>query len=788
MGFFDKFKRKSDNVNNNQNNSPDDKTNKGFEFFDKLIHSGVKKIVLDYDIELISTRFTKEEKKYSNGILLDIDDMVIDGNGHSIDAKGKSRIFICTGKNITIKNITLKNGFAMPDHGGNVNGGAIEIDGGSLHIYNSHLSNNVANKGGAIFKGGHSELDIVDSTFSNNLANDGDGGAISVPLGVLNVNGSTFSNNIAKNYGGAIYITNANFKIQKCMFSDNKAEYGGAVSDYGRIPFIPAPIIYEDVSNINESIFSNNAAVNEGGAIHSRDELNINDSKLISNDSSEGAAIYSQGHTKVLNCIISNNKSQADIIINHDSLQIFGSEFKDNKSDNLIYNKSNLTVFNCKFLGNDVDDAVIFNSDNYCTIEKSIFENNLFNENSKNIFNNGDLTLINPKIKDECKSVFNDEYIFIKQQSPNLLSQICGDGVVEVDMDIIPDDDKFDFGYLDKKIHENPTNEIILESDICLENYEKEFYEGGIDLDIDDLVIDGNGKTIDGANKSRIFVITGKNITLKNIIFKNGQSYQNYDNKLNNHGGALRINQGANLTIINCKFIDNKSDKYGAAISNRGVLNISKSNLCNHKTDTHGGFIYNVYGVLKIFESMISHNTAKWKGGAIYNRYGNLTISKSTLSDNSVGGVSPGGFSECGFGGAIYNQEGNLIISECILSSNIAKSDGGAIYNDEGDLTIIGSTFIENATDSTNSGAICTREKGLDKVFDFITNEIGPRGVSIFKAFNAEELKNNVLKYANIKDCNFKCNDDYDISTEIIDVESEYLKNYNLNEILGFNY
>ena len=39
----------------------------------------------------------KEEiENYVTGILIDVDNIVIDGNGHTIDAKGKTRIFyIC---------------------------------------------------------------------------------------------------------------------------------------------------------------------------------------------------------------------------------------------------------------------------------------------------------------------------------------------------------------------------------------------------------------------------------------------------------------------------------------------------------------------------------------------------------------------------------------------------------------------------------------------------------------------------------------------------------------------
>ena len=64
---------------------------KNFKYLDDLIHSGVKEIVLDSDIVLSDS----EESEYEGGIKLDVDDLTIDGNGHTIDAQGKARIFCC---------------------------------------------------------------------------------------------------------------------------------------------------------------------------------------------------------------------------------------------------------------------------------------------------------------------------------------------------------------------------------------------------------------------------------------------------------------------------------------------------------------------------------------------------------------------------------------------------------------------------------------------------------------------------------------------------------------------
>jgi predicted outer membrane repeat protein len=326
-------------------------------------------------------------------------------------------------------------------------------------------------------------------------------------------------------------------------------------------------------------------------------------------------------------------------------------------------------------------------------VEKTVFQNNISN-NTLNIINNSELTLISPKIKDKEKTILNEKYMLLRE-SPELESKIYGGGKIEI-VGQIPEDETFDFGYLDKKIHENNPNTIVLEQDICLENYERDYYEGGIELDINNLVIDGNGKTINGADKSRIFIITGKNITLKNIIFKNGRSHNNYNNPRNTNGGAIKINSNAIVSLINCKFINNLSESDGGAIENNGNLTLKKSVI----TDNIGKYaIYNK-GMLNMFESTLNNNT-----GAILNRY-ELNISDASIKNNRRGISNYGKLivnnsilSEQDYS-AISNS-GKLRISDSVLSNN--KS--GAISN-SGELSIIKSRFNNNVNDHFNGGAI----------------------------------------------------------------------------------
>ena len=530
---------------------------------------------------------------------------------------------------------------------------------------------------------------------------------------------------------------------------------------------------------ITESILRNNTAKKgKGGAIYDSagsGESRIEKSSIIDNKAnlSGGGAIYhNTGVLKIFNCEISNNEALKNIVDNEDYLNVFNSSFHNNHALSVLGNNgelSKLTVYASEFIDNRIVRSAIFNNGRFCSVEKAVFQNNL-----TIIKNRGDLTLISPVIREQGRTISNDGYILLKKSPNDISTKISGKGRVEFDEEIIPDEEKFDFGYLDGIIHgigsdesvfgsdgldgsvfdsdgsnvaldKKAPNEIVLNEDIVFESYELDFYSDGIELDIDNLVIDGNGKTIDGGDKSRIFIVTGNNITLKNITFKNGHSHKNYDNPLNNHGGAIKVNHNAKLRIENCLFLSNYSEVCGGAIENYGNLTIIESLLKKNLSHRYGGAIIN-WGELTIMESALTSNSVEsGYAGAIMN-YGDLTIKESTINKNeSLNGVlynkgdvtindsnfadnrcyNSGAIENYGkisimkstfenniseniFGGAI-NNSGEVTIEESIFRRNLAAAKGGAIFNFK-KLTVIESVFEENKA-KKNGGAIFNQDE-----------------------------------------------------------------------------
>ena len=224
---------------------------KNFKYLDDLIHSGVKEIVLDSDIVLYD-----DESDSLDGIKLDVDDLVICGNGHTIDV-GERRIFYCTGKNITIKNIILSGAV-------NFYGGAIYNE-GELTITESTLERNTAlEEGGAIYNKG--KLTITKSTLEENSAtyNDGGyyhGGAI-YNEGELTITESTLNYNLATGDGGAIY-NEGELTITESTLNENRAKYysssglGGAIYNNDAECTISNSTFDGYIEGVDEAIYNN---------------------------------------------------------------------------------------------------------------------------------------------------------------------------------------------------------------------------------------------------------------------------------------------------------------------------------------------------------------------------------------------------------------------------------------------------------------------------------------------------------------------------------------------------
>ena len=132
------------------------------------------------------------------------------------------------------------------------------------------------------------------------------------------------------------------------------------------------------------------------------------------------------------------------------------------------------------------------------------------------------------------------------------------------------------------------------------ESYDSDAFDGVIINK--DLKIIGNGYTIDGMEKARIFQITnGANVVMENVTFINGKA-QSEEFKGNNHdvGGAISVKLHSNLTLINCKFTNIHADQngWGGAIfiTGNSTLSIIASDFTDAYAHEAGNVLYALDG------------------------------------------------------------------------------------------------------------------------------------------------------------------------------------------------
>ncbi|WP_296887460.1 pectate lyase-like adhesive domain-containing protein [uncultured Methanobrevibacter sp.] len=122
----------------------------------------------------------------TDGILINKSTLFINGNGHTIDGAGQSRIFYMgnnSGQNITISNLKIINGYSHNSGG--------SISGLEYNLINVTFENNFAVYGGGALT--DSFLNIANCTFINNTAEEG--GAVSAA--VVEMENCTFDRNYA---------------------------------------------------------------------------------------------------------------------------------------------------------------------------------------------------------------------------------------------------------------------------------------------------------------------------------------------------------------------------------------------------------------------------------------------------------------------------------------------------------------------------------------------------------------------------------------------------------------
>ena len=306
---------------------------------------------------------------------------------------------------------------------------------------------------------------------------------------------------------------------------------------------------------------------------------------------------------------------------------------------------------------------------------------------------------------------------------------------------------------------ENTGTSLDLNQDYAFNNNTDD--KNGIVISRDNFVLNGNGRTIDGKNQSRIFNITANNITLNNLILTGGNGEK---------GGAIYTT--GSLILNNVTFIDNYASKQGAAVGLYENVTIicDNSRFTDNYAVEKGSAIYLDKGKLNLTNSNM---TSKWvsKSAQITAYKDNIIYIENAIFADTISTYCP----------ALYIQRSKVSIINSKFNNLKAEITAGAISLKECSEVHIENCEFTNVTSFKNGGAINADIWGdasvngnvtiIDTIFKDTFSEFGGAyiqlGGNLF--INNTVFTNNHARYnggslylsyvtSNITNCNFTSN------------------------------
>ena len=708
-------------------------------------------------------KYCENDSSFKNGINLNQSNLIVDGQGHIIDCNNQSSIFNIHADNVSLKNIIFKGtinwegSHGLLDNCTFINCTAIERKSLDTFIIVNQGDIPYLNRIYSIYWSGS-----FGSVTNCNFINFTNFGAVQWVSDNGNIFNSTFIN--CSSHSSAIYMQSDNATFKDCIFKN--CRYGSSVLEVSST---------YNVSVINSSFINCTSYDYCLGAIYWRcHNGSIVNSSFI-NCSGKGAVSW-YGHSGSISgsVFVNNNASNGGGAISWfgDNGHIIGSVFVNNSAKNnggaVLWDcyYGNGSIQDCQFINNTAEG---FGSAVCWDYGRGVIINSNFTNNV--------VKLYEPYVTSQnCIFTYTDEFLsFFNNLTPNSVINLTKDYVINADLQI----------------------------------------------DVDNITINGNGHKLTDFSKSKKFFINAANITFKDVEFENIFFYWVGDggNILNcnftdyvtsavlwcgrygrisdtNFNNASIRWEGYWGNILNCNFSNFSTTIYegGGVISwlgNNG--NIEKSNFINCSNSIYGsGSISSRYfgGVVihcsgsnnRIVScSFLNCGNPDYNGGAIYLRSSNGEIIDCNFTNCS-----------CINGGAVYCYESNVNIINCNFI-NCSASYGGAICWEYVNGSVVNCTFI-NST-AVNGGAVYLIYGNVNIINSDFTDNTADLGNAIYSNYasgdinNTNFINNNIYEYSpylKLNNCVFNVSDEFARlfnnlkPNSIINLTKDYIINFNV--------
>ncbi|MYD08423.1 MAG: hypothetical protein F4X02_00135 [Chloroflexi bacterium] len=538
--------------------------------------------------------------------------ITIEGGGHTISGDNEVPIFVVAGGRLTINNLTLSEGYARDSSSAPAHAGALRAHSGAVIVVNR-----------SVFKGNRS---------------DQFGGAISIQSSRLTVNGSSFLRNRARVFGGAISVNDGQWAVKNSSFIHNRAEDGGAI------------FLGLGNGDVRNSSFIANSA-DRGGAV-------------ATTDWSLAASLVSSSTTLTHVTIVKNYARKAG-----SGIAIHGDYVNFQMRNSIVAGKPLRADSPARMCAGPLK------------------------ENLGNFIEDG-----------SCGSrAGGDPMLAEMTGSPAYFAQLDGSPTLDaadarfcLETDQLgtprPQGEGCDIGAIESTTARSAAPPVLppppcpLADQIAAANTDAPAggcpagsghdvirLSANIKLDAplppitSEITIEGNGYTISGADKFRIFDVDGGALTISQATLTQGKA---------SRGGAILLRHGGRALAADVTFIRN-SAFFGGAIateSDGDRLTVSASSFIGNTAETRGGAVFMDGGNVKVSANAFVDNRAQEYGGAVAIARGRAAISNSTFSGSAATR-----------GGGIYASGGETTLTHItVMNSSAGRVVGAGIYADGG--------------------------------------------------------------------------------------------------------
>ena len=682
---------------------------------------------------LINGKADKGGAIYNDGSLtlsdVKLSDNAADGYGGAVFNNGE----LVVSDSVFDSNDIVNRGSASVDYGG---AAIYNWKEGTLKVTNSNFTNNIKNyKNGDNLVGAITTIGnatVIGSNFVNNSGRWG--GAISATGAELRKNSSTLtvSNTIFKDnsalYAGAVYIWGSNYNIADCVFDNNTAFGKGNMTPNNNNG---GALVVSQVSRFNEPItgtisgskFTNNKAQYGGAAYFNKGFVTITDSVFENNVATAEGGAVDFSHASVKDLVVSINNSSfvgnkapvAGAIFTNVDSKITNSNFINNSAAKIggaICNVNDLTVENSKFV-NNTPQAIHNSKELHLGIETFTDLQNAIGLVDGILTLDSDIAMTDDEAAGFVNGVAINKDIVIDGKGHTISAEdlgrifSIGEGFTVTLTNATLINGKADKGgaiYNDGSL----TLSDVKLSDNAADGYGGAVFNNG-ELVVSDSVFDSNDIVNRGSASvdyggAAIYNWYDGTLTVSGSNFTNNiKNYKNGDYLV---GAVATI---GDATISDSYFVNN-AGRWGGAITTSGALiagdDVNTLTVSGSTFKENGGLygagIFVAGSDFTVSDCVFDKNTAFGKGDMTPNNNNGAAIVVTDTGKDITGAITGSNFTnnKAQYGGAIYICEGNIAISDSLFENNSADVEGGAIDIDSAInnpvVTVENSKFVNN--------------------------------------------------------------------------------------------